>query len=71
MSKFNNLPNVKVPKEYTIIAITMINLIEDNWKFTVSEVTGFIMIAINEEERVIFENEKEFKDWLLSKALDY
>ena len=60
-------------KEYSIIMITMQNLIKDGWEFTVKDGKDYFEKGGNPitGEWMDFETEKDVKDWILEKALDY
>lgn len=60
-------------KEYSIIMITMQNLIKDGWEFTIKKDKDYFEKGTNPitGEWMDFETEKDVKDWILDKALDY
>lgn len=60
-------------REYTVVAITVQNLIQDGWEFIVDEQNDTIIRAENKSEdtKKRFSTEKDFKDWVLLKAEDF
>ena len=57
-------------KEYTIIILTVQNLIKDEWQLITNE-NGRITEARQNEESINFSNEKEVKEWIIGKSYDY
>jgi RNA:NAD 2'-phosphotransferase (TPT1/KptA family) len=60
--------NMKTPKEYIVIAFTVQNLINDGYKF--EEIDNKIAVTDDEGFKKHY-TDKEFKEWILEKSLDY
>lgn len=57
-------------KEYTIIALTVQNLVNDG--YVISKIGGNQIKVVNKDEGFYgYFTEPEFKQWILEKALDY
>ena len=63
---------INLPREKTVIILTVQNLINDGWEFIRNENDKIIQAENkNDEELINFTNEKEIIAWILNKAMDY